>query len=100
MAPLHLSIISSNLDIAKELLTAGAELYATDNSGQTVLHHAVLIRDEIKREKAIHFLFQQEEVKSDPERKLIQIQDTSDNDSPLHLAVLISNNKTIKLLLI
>ena len=99
MTPLHLSIISSNLEIAEELLTAGAQLYATDNSGQTVLHHAVLIRDETKREKAINFLFQQEKVKSDPERKLIQIQNTSDNDSPLHLAVLHSNDKTIQLLL-
>ena len=99
MTPLHLSIISSNLEIAEELLAAGSELYATDNSGQTMLHHAVLIRDEIKREKAIDLLFQQEKVKSDPERKLIQIQDTSNNDSPLHLAVLISNNKTIQLLL-
>ena len=95
MTPLHLSIISSNLEIAEELLTAGAELCATDNSGQTVLHHAVLIRNEIKREKAIHFLFQQEEVKADPERKLIQIQDTSNNDSPLHLAV--KYYQTIKL---
>ena len=99
MTPLHLSIISSNLEIAKELLAAGAELYATDNYGRTVLHHAVLIRDEIKREKAIDLLFQQEKVKADPERKLIQIQDTSNNDSPLHLAVLVSNNKTIQLLL-
>ena len=99
MTPLHLSIISSNLEISKELLTAGAELYATDNYGKSVLHHAVLIRNEIKREKAIDLLFQQEKVKADPERKLIQIQDTSDNDSPLHLAVLKSNNKTIQLLL-
>ena len=99
MTPLHLSIISSNLEIAKELLTAGAELYATDHSGKTVLHYAVLIRNEIKRENAINFIFQQENEKADPERKLIQIQDTSDNDSPLHLAVLHSNNKTIQLLL-
>ena len=99
MTPLHLSIISSNLEIAKELLTAGAELYATDHSGKTVLHHAVLIRNEIKRENAINFIFQQENEKADPERKLIQIQDSSDNDSPLHLAVKYSNNKTIQLLL-
>ena len=99
MTPLHLSVISSNLEIAKELLAAGAELYATDNSGKTVLHHAVLIRDEIIREKIINLLFQQENEKANPERKLIQIQDTSNNDSPLHLAVLHSNNRTIKLLL-
>ena len=99
MTPLHLSIISSNLEIAKELLTAGAELCATDNSGKTMLHHAVLIRNEIKREKAIDLLFQQEKVKANPERKLILIQDTSNNNSPLHLAVLHSNNKTIQLLL-
>ena len=99
MTPLHVSIISSNLEIAKELLTAGAELYATDNSGRTVLHHAVLIKDVIKREKAINFLFQQEKEQAVSELKLIQIQDTSDNDSPLHLAVLHSNNKTIQLLL-
>ena len=99
MTPLHLSIISSNLEIAEELLIAGAELYATDNSGKTVVHHAVLIRDEIKRENAMHFIFQQENKKADPKRKLIQIQDTSNNDSPLHLAVKYSNNKTIQLLL-
>ena len=99
ITPLHLSIITSNLEIAEELLAAGAELFVTDNSGQTMLHYAVLIRDEIKREKAIDLLFQQEKVKADPERKLIQIQDTSNNDSPLHLAVLHSNNRTIQLLL-
>ena len=99
MTPLHLSIISSNLEIAEELITAGAEIYATDDSGKTVLHLAVLITEEDKRNKAISFIFQQEKEKSDPERKLIQIQETSNNDSPLHLAVVRSNNKTIQLLL-
>ena len=99
MTPLHLSIISSNLEIAEELITAGAEIYATDDSGKTVLHHAVLITEEGKRNKAINFIFQQEKEKSDPERKLIQIQETSNNDLPLHLAVVHSNNKTIQLLL-
>ena len=99
MTSLHLSIISSNLEIAKELLAAGAELYATDNSGRTVLHYAVLIRNENRRENAMNFIFQQENEKTDPERKLIQIQDTLNNDSPLDLAVKYSNNKTIQLLL-
>ena len=99
MTPLHLSIISSNLVIAKELLAAGAELYAPDISGKAVLHHAVLIKEETKREDTIRFLFQQEKEKADPEQKLIQIQDTSNNDSPLHLAIENSNNKTIQLLL-
>ena len=99
MTPLHLSIISSNLKIAEELITAGAEIYATDDSGKTVLHHAILITEEGKRNKAITFIFQQEKEKSDLERKLIQIQETSNNDSPLHLAVVHSNNKTIQLLL-
>ena len=99
MTPLHLSIISSNLEIAKELITTGAEIYATDDSGKTVLHHAVLITEEGKRNKAISFIFQQEKEKSDLERKLIQIQETSNNDSPLHLAVVHSNNITIQLLL-
>ena len=99
MTSLHLSIISSNLEIAKELLAAGAELYATDNSGRTVLHYAVLIRNENRLENAMKFIFQQENEKTDPERKLIQIQDTLNNDSPLDLAVKYSNNNTIQLLL-
>ncbi|KAI6659573.1 Serine/threonine-protein phosphatase 6 regulatory ankyrin repeat subunit B-like [Oopsacas minuta] len=87
MTSLHLAIIHSNLVIAAELLHGKAELYAHDHYGRTVLHHAVLIPNEDQSINTIKFLINHEERNPDPERKLILIQDTSNNNTPLHLAI-------------
>ena len=98
LTPLHYSIIHFDSDNAKQLLTNGANLYAVNNSGQSLLHLAVEIQKIETRREAIKFLLDYERENPNPENSLIRVQNHS-GYTPLHLAVIRNKIGAAQLLL-
>ena len=98
LTPLHFAIIQFNSDIVMLLLTEGANLYAVNKSGKSVLHLAVEIERLETMQKAIEFLLNYERENSDMDNNLIRVQDKSGH-TPLHLAVIQNKIEATQLLL-
>ena len=97
LTPLHFSIIHFNSDIVRLLLTERANLYAVNQSGQSVLHLAVEIKF-VESKQAIQFLLDYERENPNPDNNLIRVKDNS-NQTPLHVAVISNKIEATELLL-